>query len=440
MSNRVVSRPELRRSALAVEQRFLLDCRQRQLNAPLPEGMYASGQFFDEPQRRQRGLHGTAAALMVLGSAARRGSHEARDIASGLVAYLLDREAVEMRLAAEINDSRGEPESAKGFDIVAYWNDKLRHDRVNTSKQAELLYSLSFVQAGTADITALHNAAFEGLMKGRSHDGLGWGLVLDAEQASDEVATAYVVRAMHVHGHKVAEPSSWLREHLVENLAVLAPPRGTLEIDCLLLSVLVEADLIDPAEARLIFDRLWRHLEPRLADLDAKKVPFDDQPKNHFLLLHWQLHLVGLAAVLRPVRRYLAPTAQRCLRLHIDAVDRGESLAPAHDVDRASTRNYAYFHHLINSTLIDRSTPGWLDAPAGVVADVAGVALKWIRRFAWAVLATITVALLGGVLVSAMRDGFTLSELAPEVLGAGLLGLLAYLARRGRCSQPPPPS
>ncbi|ROO61332.1 hypothetical protein EDC02_3265 [Micromonospora sp. Llam0] len=70
----------------AIRDKFLNECMTGARRMVLPAEVNAAGQYFDLPDRTQRGLHGTAAALRVV-SAGHPNSDLVRTVTGGIVRY-----------------------------------------------------------------------------------------------------------------------------------------------------------------------------------------------------------------------------------------------------------------------------------------------------------------------------------------------------------------
>lgn len=430
MADRIVSLERLQTTQQQIEDAFSRDCQQRARQAKFDAGIYASGQYFDESADNQRGLHGTAAAVRVLGASSADPARPARPFVAGLVTYLTNRREIELARAREVNARR--TGAAGERDEVAFWLDKLRHDSLNTSKQSDLLYALQHVPPEVAPTDELQKSVVAALDGGRALDGHGWGWTLDSPATSHELATAYVIRALARRGRDVGDEAAWLLDRF-QNRRSGDRTVEDLESDCLVLDVLLETRSIPEEYARDAMDEIWPHLAHRLDQPRTVLKRFNESGRNHWVLIHWQLSLVALAARLRPWRYYLSKDVQGFLSDAVESIAARSSLNPSHDGAAASTRHYGYTFDAIDRSIGKRPRTGIPDRSVAWAVDRfnqtrrvgIGAAVTLVGLLALSLLIVVGYSWLSG-------NGSWYGDLGPELSGAAIVGIAVSLWYRWR--------
>jgi hypothetical protein len=174
----------LKEAMLRIEEQFrdlIEDGAQAQ---GLPAGMYAAGQHLNPYSMNQRGLYGTAAALLVL--ARSRPSPERIKLIEGLIRYINARPNIELVLLAAEEDR-------------ADLQGRLARDGRTAFKSAELLYALAAAPPAVAGREALLQRLLDQLRTARRPGG-GWSVDLDPARDRDALATASVLRSLNSAG------------------------------------------------------------------------------------------------------------------------------------------------------------------------------------------------------------------------------------------------
>jgi hypothetical protein len=405
-----------------IRDKFVHDCMSGDRARVLPAGMYASGQYFDLPTRTQRGLHGTAAALRVTAEESSSGD-ATRRVARGIVNYLQHREETELTLATSAVRQR---------ELTL---DKLRHDRINTVKQAEVLRALSFVPHGLATSDDLKTRVSDQILAGQAQDGRGWAFILGSPQPSHVLPTAHVVRALAANGHPVNHWAASLARGLVGRSKETRTDYLAGCIDCFALQVLIEIEGLSRLESRIVLDSLWRILYRHLDTPREANVDFFDGDRQNFVRVPWQLHVVTCSAAIRPYRRYLSGEAQRTLQAVVCGVLDDDGFRYPESGEHLSTRTYAYIYDSLSLILGRRGgryRPELLIAHLVTATDrPMRIALR-LGRWALAIGAG---AILVAGLAGWVRDGSpSVSGLAPNFVSAGVLLALSWFLRSRRKS------
>jgi len=385
----------------------------------MPDGIFASGQYFDLPSRTQRGLHGTSAALRVLAEESSR-NENARTVACGIVDYLKRRTEIESNIVGTVVHQR---------ELL---RDKLRHDNTSTIKQAELLYALGWVSHGVVGADDLRTSIIERLAAGRADDGAGWPLVLDPAQRTHALATAHVIRALMRNGHPCEPWITYLREGLISRSSTARVDALAACVDCFVLQVLLEGGISD-REARTVFDSLWRALAPSLAAPREANVDFFDGDRQNFVRVAWQVHLAVAAALVRPYRRYLGTDIQRVLTAACIGVTSGAGFRYPESGEHVSTRLYGYLYDSLSLIVGRRFALVRSDVLMSHLLDWANVPANALRHAIRVLLLLASVVVIGIGTWSWLRDEeASISVLAPNFLSGAVLGVLGWYFGRVR--------
>ncbi|MEQ1823442.1 MAG: hypothetical protein ABL949_13110 [Fimbriimonadaceae bacterium] len=254
----------------------------------------ACGQFFggNASQWKQRGLHGTAAALSIL---AREVDYE--DVVTGLLAYL------ERRAVCDNQDNK--TAVAPGFD-QRWWDDEN-----NVIKISEVLRSLKHVPNKSP---SLHKTYSERLASAKA--GNLWPHFLGGTDPSSPVATAFaVLAASEINNHREAVQhlySEYDRYRTSAQFDPVAPAMRILILYCL--TFRAEWKNLDKDER----DKLRNLVKQEVAGSgqllwtkSEQTLQYNREQVNHYLHVPWQLYLLALQAVSDPQSLYAFRTQQR---------------------------------------------------------------------------------------------------------------------------------
>jgi hypothetical protein len=251
--------------------------------APINAGAF--GQSLDQPASSHRGLHGTAAGLRVLASLDRP---DARRATQQIVHYLAHR----VDLERTVGSGEARDDNVK----------KALLDEHNVIKASEVLYALRFVDARVQERNALAER-----IATRLQDGIigstGWSYFLDDQGSAQLLPTAYAVRALDAHGYDVRQPV----QHLMRQLASEAGRQTDTSVQVACIWVLsfrsTRPTGADEAKLKAWLTRLWRRLEPLLAQDLETNIEYSRRNANYYVRVPWQLYLICTAARLDPYRK-----------------------------------------------------------------------------------------------------------------------------------------
>jgi hypothetical protein len=377
----------------------------------VPPGIFAAGQHLNPYSMNQRGLYGTAAALLVL-SRCRPGPQRI-EFVEGLIRYVSDRQAIENSLAETDED-------------VAMLNARFAIEWRQSFKCSELLYALAAAPTAVTGRETLVQFLLSRLRQGRRQSG-GWSADLDPSHDHDPLATASIVRALHAAG--VAVESSDL--DIVKSDAANA---ATVNLYTRTFCVLVVLEVAGPNRTMTdLWNTLMAALRPQLRDRTEANYEYTLGNKQYYVRIPWQLYLLEAAAIVRPLGLLVIPDIRKTLLDAIQAINSSEGYVYRAFGHMKSTRTY--------SILMD--TLWHLDGVLGsskYVARLSAIA-NWGTRVIYATWVS-WVLLLGAIVLAALgvrawilerSEGY--AAIGPEIAAALLLGFIGFLLRRIRAGR-----
>jgi len=249
MNLKFVAADEISLGRRAIAKRFLDQCLYGAQLDGLPSGVRACGQQLGSDSK-QRGLHGTAAALRVL---AQDREDESRDVVPELIAYVQNRSAIEL----------GSGQNDRALAV------KLERDAKNVIKISELIYALSFVEPGVAPRESLQQSLVDELIKGKVDD-RGWDFFTDVRSQLELLPTAHAVRALSSYGSPTDKSVTYLLDALHGRPvgADVSPSDISVRVFCLFVLAFPagKRELAPKAELKNLFLPLWTRLEGLLYD------------------------------------------------------------------------------------------------------------------------------------------------------------------------------
>lgn len=265
----------------------------------MPNDVYAAGQHLIPFSRNQRGLYGTAAALLVL---ARSGPSARRiEFVEGLIRYVNERPSIEGALAQTEEDR-------------AFLKVRLLREARTSFKCAELLYALAAAPPAVSGRERLLRSLLDRVQQGRRSEG-GWAADLDPGKDHDAFATASIVRGLHAAGVAVSESDLGIVRSDAENSRSVSRYVRTF---CLL--VLLE--VCGPSDD---LGKLWRglfdSLRAELRDRTEANYEFALGNRQDWIRIPWQLYLISSASICRPWDIVFESDIRRLLLDAIGAVD-----------------------------------------------------------------------------------------------------------------------
>jgi hypothetical protein len=373
----------------------------------LPDGMYAAGQHLNPYSMNQRGLYGTAAALLVLG----RSQPSPRRIAliEGLIRYISERPTLE-------------PELLSGEEDLSDLRGRLARDEQITFKTADLLYALSAAPPAAAGRDPLLQKLLAKLAGARRPGG-GWSCRLSPVADRDALATASVVRGQCAAGIPV-EPVDL---EFVKDDAADRKVSAYIRTFC----VLVLAEVTNGGQDAV---RLWRELYEMLkAELRQRaesNYEFRIGQAMQYVRVPWQLYLIAGACWCRPSSIVFAREFRAALFDCIEAVGSVEGYFYPAFGQMKSTRTYSIAMDTLDRVESSLSSYRYL-ARTSAAANIV-IRIRYSRALSGLALAGALA--LAGLAVATWLSGTNQpwAALGPELVGAALLGLIGLLLRRVR--------
>ena len=371
---------------------------------------YACGQFLSDFANAQNGAHGTAAAVRVLGktdSSQKAGAA----VVPGLIEFLRQRLA---------------PNEGETADKHA----------TNVIKLSEALYALAHVPAASGAKEALVQALAQAL-RGGMLCGQGWGYFIGQNDIA-HLPTAYAVQALAIHGYPVEGPVEYIQQSLNARRLPTDDVYGDgdifVQIACLhTLATMGPAN--NEQEGRLsreqLGDRFWailRDVEPLLStdSIEANIEYRGLEDENFYVRVPWQIYLIRCARLLPPRRAFASRAIQGRLAYIVQSVLSDRGFIYPHSGTQISSRSNAIVYDLLED-LETQGDPNLLRPFLlldGLRRFFGG---RWVRRLLLVGVSSLAI----WIIIDWFRDpSRSISDLAPELLAAVILALLAAGRRR----------
>lgn len=376
----------------------------------IPPGLYAAGQHLNPHSLNQRGLYGTAAALLVMSRS--RPSANRIGIIEGLVRYISDRPSIEPVL---LSTEKDEDKAMLPARLILDWK--------TAFKCADLLYALAATPAAVAGREALLRKILEHLQAGRRTSG-GWAVDLDANRDRDPLATASIVRGLNAAGIAVEPDDLDLVRSDAQAVGNVSP-----YVRCFCLLVLLEAADHDSRTLQ-IWNDLLDTLRSELHERTEANYEFTIGNKQYDVRVPWQLYLIASAALCRPTSLIFTSDVRRALLDCVHAVDSPDGYVYSSFGHMKSTRTYS----ILMDTLWRVS--GQLHT-SKIVARISlignwAIRIVYSRASAWfALLAALALAGIG-VYVWLAASSSKFDAVGPALATAVLLGIISFLLSRVR--------
>jgi hypothetical protein len=357
---------------------------------------YSLGQFLKELKRTQRGIHGSATALRVLADS------DKNNLINGLTRYLEERKEIEEQIT----------DNSEKID-----ESKLARDSQNTIKLSEILYSLKFVKAGSANTESLITNIAAKIKNSAIEGEAGWGYYLDKQSEVELLPSAFAILGLYVNGFKM--------ERAVENIKIQlksaeidSPTKFAIVVFCLyaLLNGVNELDK-NRTEYQLILNRIWKSPYCSLKDLQEQNIEYWVDTHHDYVRIPWQFYLLAITSEISPEKFYTLSSQRLLSQIVCQDEFRYKYSGPY-----ISTRTNAILYVTLSQIQENIRGSVWhrlllfIDQIRSVIGSVAakyilillGLLAMAISVFRW--------------LSSRKAD---LSELAPELLAGFIFGLIA---------------
>lgn len=310
-----------------IRKLFLNQCAYGRQTTSLPDSatVAACGQFLNVLEKSQRGLHGTAAAICVLG----------RDTRQETVALVL-------RMVEYIRH-RNDYEPSDQLP-------KCTRDDNNVVKLSEAVIALRRVQAASDVVAQLAQRLLTGFKKGQ-----GWSWFIDNQEVPELFPTAFACYALSRIGPGTEVDGA--RQYLMKCLQQNDPKNGSgkrhadtmTDVFCLYVLTELTTGQTTSEERQFLkdtFDRIWHRLEPLLDDDLEQNIEYWDGGNTCYVRIPWQPYLLVLASHYRVHWRFSSWAAQTKL-VHILHMVKDDSYAYPYSGKFLSSRTYAILYEAL---------------------------------------------------------------------------------------------
>lgn len=307
---------------------FLQQCMHGRQTTSLPNQaiVAACGQFLNVPEKSQRGLHGTAAAIRVLGGDT---SIEIVGLVSKMVEYIRHRTDYEL-----------DPEQKA----------KCSRDINNVVKLSEAIIALQRIPRASDVVAQLTQRLREGIKQGR-----GWSWFIDKEEAIEQFPTAFACYALSCIGSCTEVDGA--RQHLLSCLQQNNPKNGSgtrqadimTDVFSLYVLTVLPTSQVTSGEHQFLkdkFDHIWRRLEPLLVDDLEQNIEYWDGGDTCYVRIPWQIYLLVLASHYRVQRRFSSWAAQTKLEKIFNMINNDSYVYP-YSGKFLSSRSYAILYEAL---------------------------------------------------------------------------------------------
>jgi len=366
----------------------------------------ACGQFIggNAKNSKQRGLHGTAAALRVL---AETDSADSRTLIPKIITYLEKREEIEVSL---------QKEKAR---------QKCNLDEKNTIKISEVLYALSLVGHGIQSTEPLVQKIAERLIQSMK-ERKGWSYFVDDVDPPQLLPTAYAILGLSANGYPQAEGASeYLAEVLKGRYVEKKTDRNEIDADVIvdvacLYAITFAKVHIQNDFLKTVLKSIWQKLKPLLGEPLEQNIEYSyKRQQNCYVRVPWQLYLIALSTHYDFNWAFSSSTVQKTLKNILDKAQYAGLIYP-HSGKMTSARTNAILFEVL-SILEDKLAHKNIFWLCEVKEAIIGFFRhKYTRRVSGVLFLVLTVIV---VLKWCLGTG-KVTDLGQEIVGAIWVGLL----------------
>ncbi|WP_319479734.1 hypothetical protein [uncultured Draconibacterium sp.] len=355
-------------------------------------GIQTCGQFINEPGLGQRGLHGVSAAIYVLSQ-----NDQYDELTNGLCEY------------------------AENFETYA-GVEKLQSDGNNTIKQAELLFALCFVKAGTRDVHELKNQ-ISNKLNNSIIEGHGWDYFLNDQKEVQLLSTAYCIRALMEAGYSqnIANSIRYLRFELKrKSNNIDNPTRLSIYVFCLYVLVFFDNKFKEfEKDYKLILKRIKKSKYFSLNNSFEQNLEYHGNDEHHYVRIPWQLYYLAITSKLSKWS-FLNRYAQKRLKELQDKLLNG-GFKYDFSGEHLSSRTYS----IIEESLIKIEQ----NVPNSLLIKTAKI-FNFIKPYLLYLVYVIVIIFMIFSIYKAVTNDFNLGDLAPEFVGYFVILLLSVNRKR----------
>lgn len=244
------------------------------LNTPTDSNLLACGQFLQELDRPQRGIHGTAAALYVL---AQSGNANHAITLQKLISYLRIRKRIERTLVP---------------------SQELLRDENNIIKIGEILSSLAMIQSGQAVKEAYETSLQKTLIKAKK-DTNGWEYFVNSPLNSAQLLpTVFAVKGLLSVRSYDRTSIDYIYKECSDNISNGIGDYPTYAITILGIYVLAFYDYNKTYENKLkdLIINLYESTLAIFTSHNEVNLEYWFEGKNEYVRIPWQVYLIALLA------------------------------------------------------------------------------------------------------------------------------------------------
>lgn len=327
----------------------------------------ACGQFINQQDLPQKGLHGIAAAIYVLSQ-----NQIYNETTSKLCKYYENRNTFED-------------------------NAKVESDSNNTIKQAEFLFALSFVKAGITDVDNLKKQISTKLLDS-IHNEQGWDYFMNNQTNAELLSTAFALKGLIKAGYynKLNNVILYFRNRLKEDtkIGINNPTRLSIYVLCLYVLVFFDEDY---PKYKSVYETIFKNIRKSkyfsLNNSYEQNLEYQVGDNNHYIRIPWQLYYLALSSEMNKWD-YLNRNAQK----RLSEVEKGilnGGFRYEFSGEHLSSRTYSIIYecffiikeHIPNSNLviisnfINRIKPiFFIIFNIGIIALMTYSIYKWITK------------------------------------------------------------
>lgn len=387
-----------------IEEKTIDQVSNGQQNLPLKADYKACGQFFLK-DRKQRGLHGTASALKVLGISTNNNN---KSTIPQIIKYITEHSSVEEQLIAQANPQ-----------------DSLNQSENNVIKISECLYSLSYVQSGVGMKDSLVTTLTEKLRDGRI-EGKGWGYFLKSSTSAIELLPT-TFAALAVFSNQFPD----FTDTYLFLLAQIEEKSKQNNLDLTTYTILVFALYVlvffyhpisnnkeEGKKLRSLYKRLWKN-NCRIFNEDIEQnIEYWNEGEHFYIRIPWQLYMLALSSKFSD-RDFSSVDSQKRLNSIYDNCINREGFLYAYSGPYHSVRTHAIIYEVLDKIRKNLKKGFWYTI------------FNWVDHFRellssrfFRYLTSGLAILLSGYIIYKWITDCNISDLAPELVGAVLIWLI----------------
>lgn len=377
----------------------------------LPHGMIAAGQYLDRFGFEQRGLFGTAAAVLVLSCTPN--SDGVRKL-QALVDYLRHRETIEPALTTDPGEA---------IEVSR----RIAVERLDTFKSADVVFALSRVPV-TVLGRDVHLQELIGRIESARLSGGGWGTRLDNSASSfDPLATAHVLRALSAAAIPAKESDV---DALVRHLRSTS---GEENPYWRIFALTVVATIRLRAHRAFLKEehrRLVAALRPQMSSPAEANYEYTAGRRQYYVRIPWQLYLIELTLRLFPSTKFFSFLWQQPLLAAAKLIESPAGFTYPSSGDAQSTRTHGITCELMRLISVSLATVPRMRA--------VGTTINTATQLAHARLANVVLWLAAAVIAGytsvtwALSSQHTATELAPNFIATAVVILVQVALARIR--------